>query len=119
MDGNAEQVRAIAMVLAEQIEARLSERLSLDSIDERIDAKIAASEERQWGKVQKLALAQSVPVIIGAFFLGGIWVQLKDVPATLEGRGQWMGTVEERVGALERWARGQGYQKPEPKELPR
>ena len=118
MDGNAEQVRQVADQMAEAILARLkSEIPTLDKIEERIEEKIAHALTETEVKFNRRLIgavfANAIPMIIAAFFMGGLWVKFSGVPQLLDGRGHWLRSTEVRVTALEAWAVRQGeYEKP-------
>lgn len=89
-------------------------------INRTIESSIVALEAKMNRRLLGAIFANAIPMIIAAFFMGGLWVKFQDVPGILEGRGTWMRHTEDRIMALERHADRQDstYVKPETVILP-
>lgn len=104
----------VAAQLADAIYEKLRrESPSQAAIDERIEHAFLQIENKLNRKLLGVLFANSVAMLVVAFFLGGLWIQFSGVPQTLEGRGIWIRATEQRLQSLESWAVKQGtYEKP-------
>ena len=110
-NGNSEQIR----IIAEQLVAAFSQnppRHFMDKMDERIEEKLTSHQARFENRILRWLIAQFVAIAVAAFFLGGLWIQMAAVPATLSERGEWMNGRERWEQSVESWAEPQGFKPP-------
>lgn len=123
VDGNAEQVRAVADHLAESLYRKLHDDLvSEDRIDEKIVHALTELETRVNRKLLAAIFANAIPMIAAAFFMGMLWSKFSDVPEMIVADRAWMALMEARVNQLEVWAEdrpSEPYRGPRPSTIPR
>ena len=124
MDGNAEQVRAVATQLADAFafnHPNMPEQLRQleERIDAKIDTKIDAAVTKMKFWVISAVLTQIVAMLPVIFFLGGIYNtnataldMLRKQQAVIEKRGEWMNQRERWEQSIEMWAEPKGYAPP-------
>lgn len=97
------------------------EKRNLDErIAEHIETAVEKVELRMNRRLLGAVIANAIPMIVGAFFLGGLWVKFAEVPSVLDGRAVWMRNMETRTIELERHADRTDplYEKPDTVILP-
>ena len=131
MDGNAEQVRAVATQLADafaqnQMPASDQLRHLEERIDAKIDAKVDAAVVKMKFWVISAVMTQVVAMLPIIFFLGGIYntnntalEMLRKQQGLLEKRGEWMNQRDRWEQSIEQWAEPKGYQPPRYRESAR
>ena len=129
LDGNAEQVRAVATQLADAFgQAHNNMPEQLRQLELRIDAKIddkvdsAVAKMKFW--VVSAVLTQVLAMIPVIFFLGGIYstnsdalAMLQKLQVVIEKRGNWMNERVQWEQSMETWAEPKGYVPPRYREI--
>lgn len=124
LDGNAEQVRAIATHLADafgKTQHEMPEQLKQleHRLEEKIDAEMQSVLTKMKFWIVSAVLTQVLALSPIVFFLGGIYNTnnaalelLQKQQSVLDKRGEWISERERWEQSVEMWAGPKGYQPP-------
>ena len=93
--GDEAQVRLIIEQTAEAVISMMGDRVfGEEKIKQIVEDEVKKNTNDLMANINKrflfIVLGNVIPMLLGAFFLGGLWMQFADIPSMLEGRGLWM-----------------------------